>query len=313
LKTLITGATGFIGKALVEEGSRAGLIVSVAVRQKTDIFYDKIKQVVLGDFEKIPDFSLALKGIDCVVHLSGKAHIMDKKKASTLDDYRRINVELTLALAKQAIEHGVKRFIFLSSIGVHGNENCVPFLETDVPNPIGSYSISKHEAEIGLLSLAKYSNLEVVIIRPPLVYGKGAPGNFGKLVRWASAEFTLPLPLGAVNNTRSLIAIDNLVSFVLVCIKHPKSANEIFLVSDDDDLSTTQFFGCVSEIFNGKVLLFPFPVVWMSFVAKLLGKESYSIRLFSSLTVDSSKARDLLGWRPVTTMVKQLKNSLNEE
>ena len=311
---LLTGATGFIGKALVAELIQQNFNVSIAVRQKTNLFPDKVKQFAVEDFESGSDFSASLSEVDCIIHLAGKAHIIDKAKASVLDEFRKINTELTLNLAKQAIAARVERFIFLSSIGVNGNQNNQPFLEIDTPNPQEPYAISKYEAEQGLLKLAKNSSLEVVIIRPPLVYGNSAPGNFGRLIQWAGAKIILPLPLGAVNNVRSLIAIDNLVSFIITCTLHPKAANEIFIISDDDNLSTVQLLKKIAKAFNKKAILLPVPVNWMIFVAKILGKEADAVRLFSSLIVDSSKARDLLNWHPVTTMDEQLcKITANEK
>ena len=306
MKILLTGATGFIGKALVSELIQQNFNVSIAVRQKSNLFPDEVKQFIVGNFENNPDFSASLSEVDCVIHIAGKAHVIDKVKASALDEFRKINTELTLDLAKQAVTAGVERFVFLSSIGVNGNQNNHSFLENDTPNPQEPYAISKYEAEQGLLKLAKNSSLEVVIIRPPLVYGNNAPGNFARLIQWAGAKIILPLPLGAVNNIRSLIAIDNLVSFIITCTLHPKAANEIFIISDDDNLSTTQLLKKIATAFNKKALLLPIPVSWMIFVAKLLGKEADAVRLFSSLIVDSNKARDLLDWHPVTTMDEQL-------
>ena len=306
MKILLTGATGFIGKALVVKLLQQNFNVSVVVRGKTSIFSDKVKQYIVDDFRNNSDLSLALEGIDCVVHLAAKAHVIDKSKAPVLDEFRKINTEFTLNLARQAMASKVKRLIFLSSVGVNGNQNTRAFLETDIVNPQEPYAISKCEAEQGLLSLAQKSDLEVVIIRPPLVYGNNAPGNFGRLIKWASSKFMLPLPLGAVNNTRSMIAIDNLVSFIITCALHPKSANEIFLISDNDTLSTTQLLKKIAKAFNKKALLLPIPVSWMIVVAKLLGKEANAVRLFSSLIVDSGKARNLLDWHPITTMDEQL-------
>ena len=313
MKVLLTGATGFIGKALVAELIQQNFHISITVRQKTNLFPDEVKQFVVGDFESNPDFSTSLAEIDCVIHLAGRAHVIDKAKASLLDEFRKVNTELTLNLAKQAVTARVERFIFLSSIGVNGNQNTQPFLEIDIPNPQEPYAISKYEAEQGLINLAKNSNLEVVIVRPPLVYGNNVPGNFGRLVQWAGSRIILPLPLGAVNNARTLIAIDNLVSFIITCTLHPKAANEVFLISDDDNLSTTQLLKKIAKAFNKKALLLPIPVSWMVFVAKLLGKEADAVRLFSSLIVDSSKARDLLEWYPVTTMDEQLNKMTTNE
>jgi len=313
MKVLLTGATGFIGKALVAELIQQNFHISITVRQKTNLFPDEVKQFVVGDFESNPDFSTSLAEIDCVIHLAGRAHVIDKAKASLLDEFRKVNTELTLNLAKQAVTARVERFIFLSSIRVNGNQNTQPFLEIDIPNPQEPYAISKYEAEQGLINLAKNSNLEVVIVRPPLVYGNNVPGNFGRLVQWAGSRIILPLPLGAVNNARTLIAIDNLVSFIITCTLHPKAANEVFLISDDDSLSTTQLLKKIAKAFNKKALLLPIPVSWMVFVAKLLGKEADAVRLFSSLIVDSSKARDLLEWYPVTTMDEQLKKMTTNE
>jgi len=306
MKIMLTGATGFIGKSLVFELLQQNFNVSIAVRQKTNLFPCKVKQFVVGDFGDNPDFSASLAKVDCVIHLAGRAHVIDKIKTSELNGFRNINRDLTLHLAKQAIDSGVKRFLFLSSIGVNGNQNNKPFLETDTPNPQESYAISKYEAEQDLMRLSQDTGLEVAIIRPPLVYGYGAPGNFGRLVKWVGAKLILPLPLGSVKNARSLIAIDNLVSFIITCIAHKNAANEVFLISDREDLSTTQLLRKIAKAFNKKIFLLPIPVQLMIFMAGVLGRKADAIRLFSSLQVDSLKAKELLDWDPKITMDEQL-------
>jgi nucleoside-diphosphate-sugar epimerase len=306
MKILLTGATGFIGKALIQELLTKDFKLFALLRHKADDFPNEVKQFIVGDFVNHSDYSSVLDDIDCIIHLAGKAHIIDKTKGSILEDFRLVNTNLTLNLARQAAAAGVKRFVFLSSIGVNGNQNTKPFLEDDIPNPQESYAISKHEAELGLFELAKKTNLEITIIRPPLVYGANAPGNFGRLLNWANKKYPAPLPLGAVNNSRSLVAIDNLVDFIITCAVHKNSANEVFLISDRENLSTTQLLKKIADAFNKKIFLLPVPVRMMIFAAGLLGKKADAIRLFSSLEVDSSKAKELLGWIPKVTMDEQL-------
>jgi nucleoside-diphosphate-sugar epimerase len=288
---LLTGATGFIGKYLIDNLVTKGFQISVIVRHRVDFFPEDVKQFVVGDFVNNLDFSDALKEIDCVVHLAGKAHVIDKNKASILDEFRKINTDLTLYLAREAIKSKVKRFVFLSSIRVNGNQNNTPFLETDTPNPQEPYAISKFEAEQGLLQLTKNNDMEVVIIRPPLVYANNAPGNFGRMVSWVKTKNFIPLPLGRVNNKRSLVAVDNLNDFILTCIQHKNAKNEIFLVKDDENMSTTQLLKKIANAYNKNIFLLPVPVGWMIFVAKIIGKKADAVRLFASLEVDSSKAK----------------------
>ena len=306
MKILLTGATGFIGKKLIQELLNKDFELSSILRNKTDDFPNDIQQFVIGDFAKHADYSNALTDIDCVIHLAGKAHVIDKSKASILDEFRLINTNFTLSLARQASAAGVNRFIFLSSIGVNGNQNTKPFLESDTPNPQEPYAISKYEAEQGLFKLSKETDIEVVIIRPPLVYGINAPGNFSRLMNWVSKKHPIPLPLGLVSNSRSLVAIGNLVDFIVTCATHKNAANELFLVSDREDLSTTQLLRKIAKFFNKKIFLPPVPVQLMIFMAGLLGRKADAIRLFSSLRVDSSKAKELLDWNPKITMDEQL-------
>ncbi|MBL1320401.1 MAG: SDR family oxidoreductase [Methylophaga sp.] len=304
-KILLTGATGFIGQALAHELLSQGYGLVAAVRQQSDKLSEEITQIIVGDINASTDWTEALHNVDMVIHLAARAHILNDYSDDALAEYRKVNVEGTLALARQAEMLGINRFIFLSSIGVNGNKSQSPFTEKDSADPQEFYAQSKLEAEQGLWRLEADTSLSVVIIRPPLVYGSSPPGNFKTLLRWV--QMGIPLPLGAIDNQRSFVALDNLVSFIIHCIDHPKAANEIFLISDGEDVSTTELLQKVAEAFGKKVFLLPVPLELMRFFAKLLGKEDVAERLFGSLQVDSSKARDLLGWKPVITMDEQLK------
>ncbi|MDO7597788.1 MAG: NAD-dependent epimerase/dehydratase family protein, partial [Pseudomonadota bacterium] len=223
--------------------------------------------------------------------------------------FRRLNVDGTLNLARQAADAGVKRFVFISSIKVNGEMTLVaqPFKADDNFLPTDPYGLSKYEAEQGLLAIAKETGMEVVIIRPPLVYGPGVKANFSAMMKWIDKG--LPLPFGTIHNQRSLVALDNLVDFIALCADRKKSykaANEVFLISDGEDVSTTTLLQKVARAFGKKPRLIPVPVGLMIFAAKLIGKGDIANRLFGSLQVDSSKARDLLGWQPVVTMDEQL-------
>lgn len=302
---LVTGATGFVGQALVTKLLAEKFSVSALVRSETAYLPSDIRKVIVPDLVAQTEFQSILHNVEVVIHTAGRAHIMNDDVTNSLDEFRKVNTDATLRLAKQAAEADVKRFIFISSIGVNGTFNSKPFVEADNVNPQEFYAVSKYEAEQGLLALAKGIGMEVVIIRPPLVYGASAPGNFGSLVRWMKKG--VPLPFGAIYNKRSLVALDNLVNFIIHCIDHPKAANEVFLISDGEDVSTTQLLSKVAKAYGKKTCLIPVPVSWMTFTARLVGKADVANRLFSSLQVDSAKARDLLGWKSVVTMDEQLK------
>lgn len=304
---LITGATGFIGKSLVKELLQKNFKLTIALRKNSKLFANNINKIIVGDFNNVIDWSSILNDIDCIIHLASMVHLSDFNTKSVLDEINNVNIKSTLNLAIQASNLGVKRFIFISSIGVNGYQNNKSLSENDIPNPQGPYAISKCRAEKNLLNLAKNSNLEIVIIRPATVYGKDAPGNFGRLLNWVNARYPFPLPFGAINNSRSYLALDNLVNFILVCIKHEKASNEVFLLSDDNDLSTTQLLKNILKIHKKKTILLPVPVNLLFFLSKLLGKKNYGLRLFSSLRINNSKARKLLGWRPIVKMEDQLK------
>ena len=326
MRSIVTGATGFIGRALTADLLSKACEIKALVRQSSMALPLAVEQVVVGDLAELTldEASSFLReefnGVDVVVHAAARVHVMRDDVFDPLAEFRKMNCDATLVLARLAAESGIRRFVFLSSIGVNGNNSQKPFTENDSPKPHDLYAISKHEAEQGLLALAEETGMEVVIIRPPLVYGPNAPGNFGSLVKWMNRP--IPLPFGAIHNQRSLVALDNLVSFISLCAdreKSPKAANQVFLISDDEDVSTTQLLRKVGQALNHqapsgiKAWLVPVPVSIMTFFAKLLGKGAVANRLFGSLQVDGSKARDLLGWKPVFTMDEQLKKMVKDK
>ncbi|NOQ13582.1 MAG: NAD-dependent epimerase/dehydratase family protein [Methyloprofundus sp.] len=306
-KILITGATGFIGKAVLQELLKQKFNVSAAVRKLSPALPDAVTQVEIGDLSALPENISILQNIDVVIHIAARAHIMHETQSNPLTEFRKVNTTATLNLARQAAEAGVKRFIFISSIKVNGEKTQPgnPFKAEITMPPSDAYGLSKFEAEHGLMSLAQNTGMEVVIIRPPLVYGPGVKANFLSMLKWVDKG--VPLPLGAVYNQRSLVALDNLVNFICHCINHPKASNEVFLIADGDDVSTTQLLQKVAQALGKKAVLLPLPTGLMRFAASLIGKQSIASRLFDSLQVDSSKARDLLGWQPVINMDEQLK------
>jgi nucleoside-diphosphate-sugar epimerase len=297
-KVLITGSTGFIGKAVVAqiiESER--FAVRAVVRRESRAFPDSVEQVVIGDLKSQVDWKDALSGVDVVVHLAGRAHVMREDAIDPIAAFRQVNVECTLNLARQAAAGSVRRFVFMSSVGVNGTATeSVAFSESDTPCPREEYAVSKYEAEKALRLLAGQTGLEVGIIRAPLVYGPDAPGNFGRLCRLVRRG--VPLPFGAIYNRRSLVALGNLVDFTITAIEHPCAANEIFLVSDGDDLSTPDLIGRLGEVLGRPVRLVAVPASVLMAAATLLGKRRVAQRLIGSLQVDISKARRVLGWVP---------------
>jgi len=304
----VTGATGFVGRALVSALLAMGNDIKVLVRQESTDLSDNVQQIQ-GSLESIQALNSSLTNVNVLIHCAARVHIMDDPAADSLIEFRKVNVDATLNLARQASEAGVKRFIFLSSIKVNGEitSDGQTFKDDDTYIPTDPYGLSKYEAEQGLLALARETGMEVVIIRPPLVYGPNVKANFASMMKWVSKG--IPLPLGAINNQRSLVALDNLVSFIIQCIEHPKAANEVFLISDGDDVSTSDLLRRVAKAFDKKSWLVPVPVWLMAIAAKLIGKGDMASRLFSSLQIDNSKARNLLDWKPVITMGEQLKKT----
>lgn len=308
---LVTGGTGFLGQALLRKllvSGRCPLIAAVR-RNKTD-FPAEVRVEWVNELGSTTDWTACLQEVGVVIHCAARVHVMEEETADPLLEYRTVNVQGTLALAGQAAKAGVRRFVYISSIKVNGERTAsyISFHAEDIPAPEDAYGISKLEAEQGLFALARNTGLEVVIIRPTLVYGPGVKGNFASMVRWVCKG--MPLPLGAVHNKRSLVALENLVDFIALCAdpeRSPSAANEVFLISDGEDVSTTELLRKVANAYNVSPRLLPVPANWIQTVTRLLGKRAVADRLLGSLLVDSSKARDLLGWKPVVSMDEQLK------
>lgn len=308
---ILTGGTGFLGQALMRRLLASGLHPLIAaVRRKQTGFPEEVRVACVGELSSSTDWADCLHEVGVVIHCAARVHVMSDDTTDPLAEYRRVNVQGTLALAEQAVKAGVRRFIYISSIKVNGERTApnTAFHADDIPLPEDAYGMSKFEAERGLMVLAHETSMEVVIIRPPLVYGPGVKGNFASMVRWVSKG--VPLPFGAVQNKRSLVALENLVDFIALCAdleRSPRAANEVFLISDGEDVSTTELLRKVAKAYHVTPRLLPIPVSWIHTVARLVGKHAVADRLLGSLVVDSSKARDLLGWAPVVSMDEQLK------
>lgn len=298
---LVTGAAGFIGQAvtsaLISRHREVYKIVRSLSTYKSKSAVST-KPLVVGDIGSHTDWSDVLFGSDCIIHCATRAHTMNKTKTGALVDHRAVNVEGTKNLAEQAAVSGVKCFIFLSSIKVNGERtssgSC--FTSEDNAFPEDAYGISKWEAEQALHEVSARTGLEIVIIRPPLVYGPGVKGNFFSLLGWLSRG--IPLPLGAIHNQRSLIGIDNLVDLIITCIDHPAAANQTFLVSDGEDLSTTELLRNIGKVLGKPARLLPVPSSLLQFGAQMLGKQDIAQRLLGNLQLDISHAKETLDWMP---------------
>lgn len=296
---LVTGARGFVGSALVRRwrlrpSGLTNRLVLPAQRMSREA-----------------DFRTDLKGVDAVVHLAARVHVMTDDAQNPLQDYRVVNVEGTRVLALQAADAGVKRFVYVSSVKVNGEATRVgrPFQETDAPAPADAYGVSKWEAEQCLQGLAETTGMEVVIIRPPLVYGPGVKANFLALMTAVRRE--LPLPLGALHNQRSLVAVENLVDFIDLCLGHPAAANQVFFVSDGCDLSTTELVRELARAMKVGERLMPIPRSILMAAGVVLGKSDKVQRLCGSLQVDISKARNVLGWTPPFSVEAALRSAVS--
>ncbi len=307
---LVTGANGFIGRALVAHLLRRhDRVVVAGVRRPEAHVPTGAEKRTVPALGPDADWTAALAGIDQVVHAAARVHVMDETEADPLTAFRRVNTQGALALAEQAARAGVRRFVFISSIKVNGEQTAPgqPFDADQPVAPTDPYGLSKHEAEQGLLRLARDTAMEVVIIRPVLVYGPGVGANFASLMRWLKRG--LPLPLGAVRNRRSLVSLDNLVDLIAVCLDHPNAANQVFLVSDGEDLSTTDLLRRLGQALGRRPWLLPVPSHLLALAARLVGRTSITQRLLGSLQVDIGKNRRLLGWQPVVTVDHALRTT----
>jgi UDP-glucose 4-epimerase len=301
---LVTGASGFVGSALIDHLAREQVHrVRAVVRNEARDVLPSVERVVVSSLAADTNWLAALANVDLVVHLAGRVHVMRNTSTQPLEEFRRVNVDGTLNLARQAAQHGVSRFVFVSSIKVNGESG--RYSEADPPTPVDPYGISKHEAEVGLFRVAAESGMEVVIIRPPLVYGPGVKANFHALMR--AVDRGIPLPFGAIQNQRSLIALGNLVDFIDKCIDEPAAANETFLVSDGEDISTTDLIRRIACSMERPARLIPVPERLLMYLAVLAGKRSVAQRLLGSLQLDIRKARETLGWTPPLTVDEGLK------
>ena len=309
-KISITGATGLVGRALVAQLVALGRFEVLALtRQLPTNRVTEAEYLIVGDLSSQGQWLSAMDGVHTLIHAAARVHVMHDTQADPLTAFRTVNVDGTLNLARQAAAARVKRFVFISSVKVNGESTqpSRPFTEADAPNPQDAYGVSKHEAEQGLRQLAADTGMEVVIIRPPLVYGLGVKANFAALMR--AVQRGWPLPLGAVHNQRSLVALDNLVDFIVTCITHPRAANQTFLVSDGQDRSTTELVHGMAQAAGVHARLLPVPVWALQAGATLLGKGDAVQRLCGNLQVDISKARTLLGWVPPVSVDKGLRRA----
>jgi nucleoside-diphosphate-sugar epimerase len=303
VKIFVTGSSGFVGRALL--AALHDCKHDVVCLHRMAVGVNELRFVA----ENLSEWSSALLKPDILIHLAARVHVMDDQALDPLAEFRRVNVNGTLTLAKQAAAAGVKRFVFMSSVKVNGESTQAghPFTEIDGPAPQDAYGVSKYEAEQCLREIAAQTGMEVVIIRPPLVYGNGVKANFASLMR--AIQKGWPLPLGAVHNRRSLVALDNLVDFVVTCVNHPQAANQTFMVSDGCDLSTTELVCGLADALQVPHRFLPVPVWALHAGAALLGKRAAVQRLCGNLQVDISKARHLLGWVPPVTVGEGLRRT----
>lgn len=307
-KILITGSNGFLGQYLCQFLAEQNYLVLAQTRKAQTFSYPNIININFDLNDSLDNIDLSK--VEVIIHCAGRAHVMNETAASPLEAYRQTNVQGTLNLAKKAVQSGVKRFVYLSSIKVNGEQTTIqPFKPSDIVNPEDPYGLSKYEAEQALLDLSKETGLEVVIIRPVLIYGPNVKANFKSMVGLASKK--LPLPIGCLDNKRSMVSIYNLADLIYTCMSHPKANREIFLASDQEDISVKQLFEKLAYYQNNKLIMLPVPKSLINFLASLVGKKAVASRLCSELVVDGSKNTQLLGWTAPYTVDVSLEKMFN--
>ncbi|MFZ1388647.1 MAG: NAD-dependent epimerase/dehydratase family protein [Thiolinea sp.] len=308
---LLTGSTGFIGLSIAQHLHQQGHALTTVARRLTDILPPNIQQTRIDDLLSNIDWTHNLNGVDTIIHLAARTHVMHDTVSDPLTEFRRTNTFATLNLAQQAAAAGVRRLIYISSIKVNGEVTVKgkPFtVDTSfTPSELEPYAQSKQEAEQGLIKIAQQTDLEIVIIRPPLVYGKGVKGNFRSMMDWLHKGRYLPL--GSIHNQRSLVALPNLIDLITTCIHHPAASNQTFLVSDGEDLSTTELLQRLSYALGKPDRLLPIPQSWLETGLTLVGKHFIAQRLFGNLQVDISKTRNVLSWIPPVSIDEALRQT----
>ena len=309
-KILITGGTGFVGKALCENLQSKNYLVHITSRTNIFPLSKRVISFNTGEINHKTKWNNSLKEVDCIIHCAARTHIMTELDKNSLESYRKVNVEGTINLAKQAAANGVRRILFLSSVKVNG-ENTIgfsSFKNNDTPKPVDAYGISKWEAEKGLLEVSRRTGIEIVIIRSPLVYGYGAKGNLKRLIKLIN--YDIPLPFSLIKNQRSMISIDNLVDILVNCINNQNATGKTFLVSDDKDVTTPELIYYIASAMGKKAHLFPTPISLLKFVGAITGKKKEIDRLTGSLKLDINYTKKTLNWKPPVNVFEGIKRMI---